>query len=155
MKRKLRLDYPLHSDCGDVAKFNGKGRDNPYYKIMGRYRLRWFDVRWEPGELRAVRYLRGRKIGVASVKTAAKADAAGTRVPDAGDRVGFAVRGDAVIEAVGNGDPRDYDSVKDVAGNRLFHGKALVILRRTGKGPATLTASAPGLATGKINIKHL
>ncbi|RME69232.1 MAG: DUF4982 domain-containing protein, partial [Verrucomicrobia bacterium] len=44
--------------------------DNDYYDVTYDYRLRWNDVIYQPGELRAVAYRDGRIIGEATVRTA-------------------------------------------------------------------------------------
>ena len=176
-RKNKALDYPPKYYASDLKVFEGEGRDNPYYRVMDRYRLRWLDVAYEPGELKAVCYRAGKKIGETSVRTAGKpaalqltldpynvpgsdlvfvqvdvVDAAGVRVPDAMDRVRFRIEGAAEIESVGNADPRDYDSFKDVSSHRLYYGKALVILRRTGGGTTTLRAEADGLKPAALDL---
>ena len=177
-QKNKALDYPPKYNASDLKVFEGEGRDNPYYSVMDRYRLRWLDVAYEPGELKAVCYRTGKKIGETSVRTAGKpaalqltldpynvpgsdlvfvqvdvVDAAGVRVPNARNRVRFRIEGAAEIESVGNADPRDYDSFKDVSSHRLCYGKALVIVRRLGTGPAKLTAEAEGLTAAKFMVK--
>jgi beta-galactosidase len=58
------LDYAVNLD----------DRDKPYYEIVDAYRLRWFDVSYEPGELKAVAYKNGKMIGEAIMKTAGGPD---------------------------------------------------------------------------------
>ena len=154
------LDYPLDSG-GSVGEF----RENPYYRILGKYRLMWLDVPFEPGELKAVAFRDGREIGTSSVRTAGTpaevrlsvdpyssasddlvyvraelVDASGVRCPWAENRLTFAVAGDGRIESVGNSDPRDHDSFKAVGSHRLTFGRAMVIVRRTGPGQIILRA---------------
>src|SRR4029079_17450610 len=62
---------------GDSAELflNGKSlglrTKNPNAEIVrDRYALRWMDVAYEPGELKAVAYRNGRKLGSAVLRTA-------------------------------------------------------------------------------------
>ena len=148
------------------------GRTNACYRCCGKYRLMWFDAVYEPGEVKAVAYRNGVRLGEATVRTAGEpvalrltpevpdipadretlafvqvdaVDAQGVRYPLATNRVAFALSGPGRIVAVGNGNPRDLKSFKDVSGHDLFFGKATVALRREGEGPLVLTASADGL----------
>ena len=141
------------------------------------YRFTWKDVRWEPGELKAVAYQGGEKIAENVVRTCGApaavklsrdpysngalefvqvdvTDAKGVRDPWATNRVSFAVSGPGRILAVGNGSAHSYESFGDVSGHSLFYGKALVILRRDrgGTAPVTLTASAAGLAPATFQL---
>ena len=77
-------------------------------------------------------------------------DADGVRDPLATNRVEFALTGPGEIVAVGNGNPRDYKSFKDVSGHSLFFGKATVAVRRRGEGRIVLTATAEGLRGTKL-----
>ena len=146
---------------------------NPYYDVCARYRLRWFDVPYEPGELKAVAYRDGKKIGETVVATTEKpvavrlardpydpaepdglefvkveaVDAKGRADPQATADVSFALEGPGEIVSVGNGDPRSHKSFKDVAHHPLYFGQALVVIRRTPgtTAPLKLTASSAGL----------
>jgi len=155
---------------------------DPYYAVCDRYRLMWFDVPFEPGELKAVSYKDGKRLGTDVVRTCGKpakvrltpeakvlpddgesvvfvqvdvTDAKGVRDPRANGRVSFDVTGPAKILAVGNGDARGLDSFKAVRSHPLYKGKAVVVLRRDkgAKGAVTLTASAEGLKDGKVTFK--
>jgi len=150
----------------------------PYYDICGKYRLRWFDVPNEPGELKAVAYLKGAKIGEETMRTAEKpvavrltecpynaseartrfvlvdlVDAKGTRDPLATNRVSFALQGPGELVAVGNANPRGLEVFTDVASHPLYYGKGAAVVRRTGPGKLTLTASVPGLRTASLDIR--
>ncbi|MGN0853776.1 MAG: glycoside hydrolase family 2 TIM barrel-domain containing protein [Kiritimatiellia bacterium] len=164
------------SDCADAFRLN------PYYDVCARYRLRWFDVPYEPGELKAVAYKNGRTLGETAVRTAEKpvavkltaeraalpadgetcvfvqvdlVDAKGTRDPWASDRVKFALSGPGRILAVGNGDARAHDAFTDVSSHRLYFGKAVAVVRRDkgATGPIVLTASVDGLKDGQVEFK--
>ena len=153
-----------------------------YYAVCDRYRLMWFDVPFEPGEVKAVAYRAGRKIGEATVRTCSKpvavkltperkdlpadgetlafvqvdvVDAAGTRDARASNRVSFALSGPGRIVAVGNGNARGHDSFKAVGSHPLYRGKAVAIVRRErgATEPVTLTATAEGLAPASVTFK--
>ncbi len=148
---------------------------NPYYDVCDTYRLRWLDVTYEPGELKAVAYRNGNMIAEQVMRTAGKpvavtltpeqpqlpadgesvvfvqvdvTDAAGTRDPRAANMIRFSLAGPGEIVAVGNGNPRGFDSFADVASHPLYFGKAVAVIRRKAglAGPVTLTASSDGLA---------
>ncbi|MBP5227291.1 MAG: DUF4982 domain-containing protein [Kiritimatiellae bacterium] len=159
------------ADCAD------RSRLDPYYAVCDRYRLRWFDVPYEPGELKAVAYRDGRKIGTQVMRTAGKpvavrltpdpyngkpaigdvqffqvdvVDVNGTRDPLATNRVSFRLMGSGVLAAVGNGNPRGYDAFTKTDSHPLYFGKAVVAVRRTGPGVITLTAEAEGLGASTL-----
>ena len=170
-------DYPL-----DFAGRNPPVADYPsnaYYRVCAKYRLRWEGVPFEPGELRAVTYRKGRRVGEAVVRTAGRpvrlslsrdpytpddgvmefvhvdvVDERGTRHPLDSREVSFRVEGDARIVAVGNGDAMDFSSFADVSRHRLFNGKAVLYVRRSAFG-SRITASAPGLASADYSLSAL
>jgi beta-galactosidase len=131
-----------------------------YYAMMDKYRLRWMDVTYEPGELKAVAYKDGRRIGEALVRTAGPPSAVrltpdrtdltatgedlcyvlveavdqdGTPCPLAGNLVRFRVEGPAEIAGVGNGNELSLEPFQ-ADHRKLFFGKAMLILR-TAQGP--------------------
>lgn len=151
-----------------------------YYAVADRYRLRWNDVKYEPGELKAIAYKDGKVIGEGTVKTAGApaaiqltpdrtklaasgddlcylvveaVDADGNVCPLADNSIEFKVDGPAAIAGVGNGDPL---SLEDYLSNKrkLFYGKALVIVRADeGQGGAvTITATGEGLKPATTSI---
>ena len=149
------------------GKSQGRVRKNPAERL-DRYRLRWNDVRYEPGELRVVAYdAQGHKIGedvrhtagkpvalVAKAETAAPytadgealvyvrvgvVDKRGIPVPTCQDALTFSVSGEARFEAVCNGDATSLESFKQPR-MKLFNGELVVVLRTTSKaGKAMLT----------------
>ena len=164
------------SDCTEAFRLN------PYYDVCARYRLRWFDVPYQPGELKAVAYKAGRKIGEAVVKTAEKpvavkltaetselpadgrtcvfvqvdvVDAAGVRDPWAKNRVKFDLMGPGRILAVGNADPRAHEAFPKVDSHPLYFGKAVVVVRREkgASGTIVLKASVDGLKSAEVEFK--
>ncbi|MCQ2393204.1 MAG: DUF4982 domain-containing protein [Kiritimatiellae bacterium] len=156
---------------------------NPYYALCDDYRLRWFNVPYQPGELKVVAYKQGEVIGEKTMRTAEKpvavkltaeplpmmkmnelafvevdlVDAKGTRDPLATNRVNFKLTGPGEIVAVGNGNPRGYDSFKKTDSHPLYYGKAVVVVRRKKtaasadeEGSISLTASVDGLKSATV-----
>jgi beta-galactosidase len=82
-------------------------------------------------------------------------DANGEPHPNAEHQVTFNLKGPGIIAAVGSGDMKSEEPYR---GNqrKLFHGKALVVIRtlRTA-GALTLTAAAPGLKAANLSINIL
>ena len=136
---------------------------------LDRYRLRWNDVKYEPGEIRVVAYdAQGQKIGEDVRRTAGKAarltavaektvhqadgedliyvrvgvqDRKGIPVPDCQDELVFSVSGEARFEAACNGDATSLESFTHPK-MKLFNGELVVILRPTKTaGRVTLTVS--------------
>jgi beta-galactosidase len=167
---------PVHLyTSGDEAELFLNGRSLGRKKKGEReYRLRWDDVRYEPGELKAVAYKNGVEWAVDSRRTTGPAaslrlapdrttlradgedlafvtasirDERGDVVPDASQLVKFTVTGPAVIVGVDNGDATSLTSMQ-ASQVKVFHGLALVILRtlpgRTGE--VILTAKTEGMA---------
>ncbi len=145
------------------------------------YRLHWDDVKYRPGEVKAVAYKGGRKWAEAVCRTTGPAakvilaadrptiraggedlcyvtvqvsDTAGRPVPRSKNPIQFAVAGPVEIVAVCNGDPTDFTPFQGTR-VRAFNGLAQVILRsRRGAapGPAQLQAVAPGLAGADLAL---
>jgi beta-galactosidase len=159
------------------------GLDGPYYAVLDKYRLRWPDVAYEPGELRAVAYSSGRVVGEAVMKTSGNpaklvltpdrreiaadgydlsyvlveaVDNEGNPCPLAEDRVAFAVDGPAEIAGIGNGNPLSMEPFK-ASRHSLFYGKAMLILRSLEGEAATVkvTATADGCKTAQVEIRTL
>jgi len=79
-------------------------------------------------------------------------DDAENLVPDDDLPVTFFISGDGEAAAVGNANPSDMRSFKSQICN-TFRGRALVILRPTGKaGEITLSAEAKGIAKSVVNV---
>ena len=151
-----------------------------YYRVMDRYRLRWEDVIYEPGNLRVEVYRDGQKIQQQMVSTAGPVkelyltphsneliadgedlcfiqvegfDEYGTLCPHADNLVTFKVSGPATIAGVGNGNPQSLESF--ASGQRhLFHGKAMLIIRTEKDQPGIITIRAlcRGLKSGYLEI---
>ena len=162
-------DYP----SGELfinGKSQGKVTKNPKERL-DRYRLRWNDVKYEPGELKVVVYdANGNAAGEEIVKTAGKpadlkleawtanenlqangddlafvtvslTDAEGTLIPQADDQLTFEVTGAGTFEAVCNGDATSLESFKQPT-MKLFSGQLVVVVRSAQKaGSLTLKVS--------------
>ena len=162
-------DYP----SGELfinGKSQGKVTKNPKERL-DRYRLRWNDVKYEPGELKVVVYdANGNAAGEEIVKTAGKpadlkleawtanenlqangddlafvtvslTDAEGTLIPQADDQLTFEVTGAGTFEAVCNGDATSLESFK-LPTMKLFSGQLVVVVRSAQKaGTLTLKVS--------------
>ena len=147
------------------GKSQGRVRKNPAERL-DRYRLRWNDVKYVPGEIKVVVYdEQGNKIGEDVRKTAGKPvqlvaqpettdykadgeslifvrvsvnDKNGVPVPTCQEGLTFSVNGEARFEAVCNGDATSLESFKQPR-MKLFNGELVVILRPTTTvGKATL-----------------
>ena len=178
--KETDADYPL-DDQKEWNKPCGDFRTNGYYRVCDRYRLRWLDVPYEPGELKVVAYRSGKKIGEQVMRTAeypravkltpeAKVlpadgetcvfvqvdlvDEKGTRDPWAENRVSFKIEGPGKILAVGNGDPRGLEPFTVVSSHPLYFGKAVAVVRRNkdATGPIRLTASVEGLTPATVEF---
>ena len=165
---------------------NGKSqgrRTKDASSVVDRYRLRWNDVVYEPGEIRVVAYdADGNVADEKIVRTAGKAkalrikanrpelaadgddlvyftveavDAKGNPVPDADNMVKFEVTGAGAFEATANGDPTCLLPFQKPE-MKLFSGAATAIAR-SAKTPGTLTikATAKGLkpTTATVEVK--
>ena len=151
-------DYP-EAELFVNGKSQGRIRKNPASK-MDRYRLRWNNVVYEPGELRVVAYdSNGRKAAEQAVLTAGKpaalkldadrttlcpdgddmafvtvslTDDKGTLIPDAADQLTFSVEGAGKFEAVCNGDATSLEPFTEPT-MKLFNGQLVVVVRSTKK----------------------
>jgi len=80
-------------------------------------------------------------------------DKDGLVVPDADCPVRLSVSGQGEIAAAGNASPTDMESFRSPA-PKTFHGKALAIVRSSGKpGTIVLKAAADGLSEASVEIK--
>ena len=142
------------------------------------YRLRWDDVIYAPGELKAVAYKNGKEWATEVGKTAGPAtaltldadrdqiaadrkdlsyvtvtirDQAGTLVPRSKNLVAFTVSGPGEIVATDNGDATSHASFQS-PNIKAYNGLALAIIRSTGPGKISVTAEAEGLKDATVLI---
>ena len=173
---------PVHLyTSGDEAELflNGKslGRKK---KGPNDYRLRWDDVVYEPGELKAVAYKNGREWARDVMKTSGPAtrltllpdrdriandgldlsfitvrvlDNEGTLVPRSKNLIRFQLTGPGEIVAVDNGDATSHAPFQ-ASQVKAYNGLALVIIRaRKGEtGEIQVTANSEGLEESKAMI---
>lgn len=183
--RRKKMDPDLVKNSRSIRenfdyKVNLEDRTNPYFEIVDAYRLRWMDVPYEPGELKAVVYKGGALIGETVMKTAGASeqlrltpdrvnlaadgmdlcyitiemvDAAGTVCPLAMDMLRFEVEGAARFMGVANGNQMGHDVFTDET-HPLFYGKAVAVLRSIpGKaGSARLTVKAESGIESEIGV---
>jgi beta-galactosidase len=174
---------PVHVfTSGDEAELflNGESLGTKK-KGQYEYRLRWDNVKYEPGELKVVAYRNGNKWAEDSVKTTGepagliaspdlneiKADGKdlsfitvkvidknGLTVPTATNDIKFEIEGPGEIMATDNGDPTDFVPFPSHE-RKAFSGFALVIVRskQDSKGSITVTAKSPGLEGAQVFIK--
>jgi beta-galactosidase len=177
---RVGLGVPVHLyTSGDEAELflNGQslGRKK---KAQYEYRLRWDDVIYAPGELKAVAYKNGKEWATDVVKTAGPTttltldadrsliaadrkdlsyvtvtirDQAGTLVPRSKNLVGFTVSGPGEIVATDNGDATSHASFQS-PNIEAYNGLALAIIRATGPGKIIVTAKAEGLTAAAVVI---
>ena len=155
--------------------------ESAYYDVTYHYRLRWNDVIYEPGELKAIAYKDGQKFGQAIMRTAGKPaiirltpdrkelsatgedlcyilveanDKKGTFCPLANNLIHFEIDGPAEIIAVGNGNPLSLEPFQ-ADYRKLFYGKAMLIVRtREGRGgQIRVSAKSVGLRGTDIVIQ--
>lgn len=174
---------PVHVfTSGDEAELfvNGKSQGRQK-KAPFTYRLRWDDVKYEPGEVRVVSYKDGKEWARASVKTAGAAtalqasadrttiagdgrdlsfvtvrivDQAGIDAPRTSQRVRFTVEGPGELVATDNGDPTSFEPFPSPE-RAAFNGLVLGIVRaRPGaSGPITVRAVADGLTPASVTLQ--
>ena len=156
---------------------NGKSQGRKKKQSL-EYRLRWDEVTYEPGELRAVAYKNGKKWAENSVKTTGKAvgltaeadrktiksdgydlafitvkivDKDGLTVPLSNNKIRFSIEGPGEIVATDNGDQTDFTPFNSRERN-AFNGLCLVIVKgiKGQKGNINIYTEADGLKAGKV-----
>ena len=172
-------DYPS-AELFVNGKSQGRITKNDTTRL-DRYRLRWRDVVYQPGELKVVVYdEQGNKAGQQVVKTAGKpkrllleperktikadgndlayvtvslVDKNGTLCPDAASRLQFSVTGAGTYKAACNGDATSLEPFTQPQMS-LFHGQ-LVVICQAGKKSGVMTLTVKDPATGmksSVNI---
>lgn len=183
-------NVPVYVYTGGVSaelflngKSLGKRTKNPAAEVVrDRYALRWLDVPYQPGELKAVAYdSKGHTIGSMVTRTAGEPtklrltpdrsllkatgddlsyvlvealDKAGTLCPLAMNDIQFKVDGPGRIAGVGNGD--HHFPAEFVADHvTLFYGKAILIVRADeGRGGSLrVTAESGGLKAAQATLR--
>ncbi|MBN2011673.1 DUF4982 domain-containing protein [candidate division KSB1 bacterium] len=180
---KIPVFVYTNGDCVELflnGKSLGKKCKNPRSEISTeRFRLRWDEVVYKPGELKAVAYKEGQLIGEQFIRTADAPhsirltpdrtrlqsdgmdlsyilieafDKTGNPCPLAENTIGLKVDGPAEIAGVGNGDQRSYAPFQATR-VKLFYGKAMLIVKTGIKpGDVRITASAKALGTAQTTL---
>jgi hypothetical protein len=154
-----------------------------YYDVTYKYRLRWNDVIYEPGELKVVASKGSQPVGEATMRTAGPpteirlaadrtelkangedlsyilveaCDRDGTPCPLADDVVDFAIKGPAEIAGVGNGNPLSTEPFQ-ANSRQLFFGKAMLIVRtlESQPGDVRVIASSIGMRSATVTLRSL
>ena len=172
-------DYPS-AELFVNGKSQGRITKNDTTRL-DRYRLRWRDVVYQPGELKVVVYdEQGNKAGQQIVRTAGKpkrllleperttiaadgndlayitvslVDKNGTLCPDAANRLEFSVTGAGTYKAACNGDATSLEPFTQPQMS-LFHGQ-LVVVCQAGKTSGVMTLTVKDPVTGmksSVNI---
>lgn len=173
---------PIHIfTSGDEVELFLNGRSlGKKKKSAFEYRLRWDEVKYEPGVVKAVAYKNGNKWAEETIQTTGNAaqlnttvdrstinadgtdlsfitvkvtDSKGNVVPDAMNNITFSIEGPGEIVATDNGDPADLVSFASKE-RKAYFGLALVIVRSVkGKpGAIKIKASSPELKATTIKI---
>lgn len=176
---------PVHLfTSGDEAELFLNGKSLGRKKIEPfTYRLRWDDVKYEPGELKAEVYRKGKKWAEDVIRTTGKSerlavtadrqslqadgkdlsfitvrivDRDDLTVPRANDLIEFDLEGPGEIIATDNGDPTDMDSFS-AHSRKAFNGLCLVVVRTKANMPGEirLTAKSAGLSKTAIAIRSI
>ncbi|MBQ7819508.1 MAG: DUF4982 domain-containing protein [Bacteroidales bacterium] len=149
-------------------------------KRLTRYRLMWFDTKYEPGTVKVVAYDNdGNAVAVKEIKTAGKphhielipdrkeitadgkdlsfvtvkvVDKEGNLCPVAANQIKFKVKGNGYYRAGANGDPTSLESFQEPQ-MKVFNGMMTAIVASNGKtGTITLEATSKGLKKGSVTI---
>lgn len=172
-----------NGDCAELF-INGesqgkKCKDPASSNSTERFRLMWTDTKYEPGEVRAVAYKNGGKIGESNVVTAGKPhhiklsadrtsikangtdlsyilveafDKDGNPAPLAENPVVIDVDGKGYLAGAGNGDPQSFEPLQDNE-VKLFYGKAMIIVCSDfDSGTINVKAKTDGLGSDSIKI---
>ena len=173
---------PVHVyTSGDEAELFLNGRSlGRKKKGQYQYRLRWDDVKYEPGELRVVAYKNGKQWAEDVMKTTGpankltmKADRATVRadgqdlafvtvtiadkngllVPRSKNRIRFELTGPGEIVAVDSGDATSFESFQSKT-RSAYNGLCLVVVRKKAgqAGAIKVKAQSEGLAGAEIVI---
>ena len=162
---------------GEVLPTDGKTVTSALLSqvALDHYRLRWEDVKYEPGKLKVVAYdATGARMDSVEIHTAdtlahlvckleplsayddlayidvTAIDNYGNECPDADDEVTFSVAGDATFRGVCNGDATSLEPFTQPR-MRLFHGKMVVVVnRKPGASAFTLSCQTAKGVKGRI-----
>ena len=174
---------PVHVyTSGDEAELFLNGRSlGRKQRGPSEYRLRWDEVKYEPGEVRVVAYREGKRWAEDAVRTTGPAarltlkadraaldadgsdlsfvtvsvaDKAGLTAPRAKNRIHFELFGPGEIVAVDNGDPTSHESFQSKE-RAAFNGLCLVVVRSKAGAPGSikLRAYSEGLKSADVTVR--
>ena len=181
---KIPVFVYTNGDCAELflnGQSLGKKCKSPASaKAVERFRLMWQEVTWKAGELKAVAYREGEKIGEEVLKTAGAPvgirltpdrsaihadgmdlsyllveaiDKDGNVCPLANNKIDITISGQGHIAGVGDGNPQSADPFQANFVN-LFYGKAMIIVGSgLQKGEIQVTASSGGLTKDAKIVK--
>lgn len=173
-----------NGDCAELF-LNGKSLGKECKKpksdsALMRFRLMWPEVKYEPGELKAVAYKQGEKIGESIVKTAGEPysirltpdrkeikangkdlsyilieaiDKEGNVCPKADNEIEITLKGPGRIAGAGNGNPRSFNPFQSDS-VPLFYGKAMLIVGSNfTDGEIEIETETENLKTASVTIE--
>ena len=163
---------------------NGKSQGKRVFdksSRLDRYRLRWRNVVYEPGELKVVAYDQdGKSAATETVRTAGKphhlvatpdrtrlegegdlafvtvdvVDEKGTLCPVADNRISFKVSGAGRYKAACNGDPTDFDALSS-PDMKAFNGRLVAVVEAcAAKGGIRFEAESGGLGKASVELTN-
>ncbi len=170
----------VYSSCNSVRlELNGKVMGEKIIPVDSNYIVK-FDLTYEPGELKAIGLSDGKEVAEKIIRTTGEAknirlsadrnsihadrnelsyisvevtDQNGNIIPDGKFPIILKISGVGELLAAGNACPNEPESFKDPK-CKTFRGKALVIIRPTGKpGLINVTASSSGLTQSSIEVQ--
>jgi beta-galactosidase len=172
-----RTDVQVYSNCEEVELvLNGKSLGSKPKNADDAPRS--WDLPFEAGTIRAVARNGGKEVATDELRTAGKPvrvgltsdrerlstsfddvafvhaslqDAAGVADPNAAEAVTFKVSGPEALVAADNGDTADHTTYSEPT-RKLYRGNAVAIVRATGPGTITVTATAAGFAPAQVTI---
>jgi beta-galactosidase len=175
-KKKQSLESTPSTSLSDGKTARKDAKKTGYFDIVDAYRICWMNVPYEPGELKAVAYLKGKAIGETVVRTAGSParlrltpdraeitadgmdlcyvtiemiDKDGNLCPKAMDELTFTVEGAATLAGVDNGDSMSHESFVNNT-HALFYGKAVAVLRSKRNSPGAIKLTVKCKVAGEV-----
>jgi beta-galactosidase len=161
-----------------ILVLNGKTVGEKDMKVEDKY-IAVFDVKYQPGELKAIALENGEEVATKILKTPGEPEAIrlvtdrqeinadrndlsfvkievidsnGQLVPQNSISVKLILSGNGELAASGNANPKDMASVNRTQIN-TYNGRAQAIIRPSGSGQVKLIAESQGLKTGELKIQ--
>ncbi len=170
-----------YTSCEEVELFlNGRSQGRRRMGADGKLHIEWAEVKYRPGELRAIGYRGGRKVMETTVETTSEpvavkiaadrrtisadgydvvhftvstVDEKGRHVPTAQNALDYTLEGGKLL-GIDNGDPQYVGSFTRTRDRRLFNGLALVIVQADDKsGKIELKVRGQGLKPASESVE--